>query len=259
MISTAGGSVRARGASARRFSVAVVIAGSMLLSIAPTAQAHVTDQQSFFECSANEVRARTPRVWTGHDQTVYWRADVYYFNVATRSLKPAGSTEWAYISTFNGDSGTSQWYRARDNAAVTFLGLIVPAGRDYTVRTVFWTADQGYVSYPALYGSGGSYCRILMGTLSLRVAPSSGLAGRSFAVRWAMFPAPTPYRYQVQKRNPGSTTWTLWQQGSAPSAYFRTASTTRRGTYYFRARVLVYVRGTWFPASWSPAKAIKVQ
>jgi plastocyanin len=88
-------------------------------------------------------------------------------------------------------------------------------------------------------------------SVPVSVSPTSGARGTRFTVRWATIIAPAGYRYQIQKRNPGSTVWTLWRTTTAAAASFATASTTPRGTYSFRARLQRASGSTFVSAAFS--------
>jgi plastocyanin len=88
-------------------------------------------------------------------------------------------------------------------------------------------------------------------SVPVAVSPASGARGTRFTVRWATIAAPAGYRYQIQRRNPGSTVWTLWRTTTAGSAPFATASTTPRGTYSFRARLQRLSGGSYIGSGFS--------
>jgi plastocyanin len=97
---------------------------------------------------------------------------------------------------------------------------------------------------PGFYAAGifPYFCKFHAGmtgrvSVPVSVSPASGPRGTRFTVRWATMTAPTGYRYQVQRRTPGSSVWTLWRTTTASAGSFATTATTPRGTYSFRARL----------------------
>lgn len=88
----------------------------------------------------------------------------------------------------------------------------------------------------------------------LQVSPSSGTAVTQFTLRWASSAPPAGYTFQIQRKIPGSTSWTTWLSNRADtSATFTLQS--GGGTYSFRAR-LRKSNGTM--SGWSPVATISV-
>jgi plastocyanin len=67
------------------------------------------------------------------------------------------------------------------------------------------------------------------------ITPASGTVNTTFTVKWAASSLPVGYVVDVQRRAPGTTTWTSWKAGvTVLSATFKTSV---RGTWSFRARL----------------------
>lgn len=67
------------------------------------------------------------------------------------------------------------------------------------------------------------------------ITPASGTVNTTFTVKWSAGGLPVGYVVDVQRKSPGTTTWTSWKTGvTVLSATFKT---TVRGTWSFRARL----------------------
>jgi plastocyanin len=88
--------------------------------------------------------------------------------------------------------------------------------------------------------------------IPLKVAASAS-QGSPFTVTWASAPL-AGYRYDVQVRLPGTTTWTNWRPNATVLRGDYTASSA--GTYGFRARL--DRTGTGSSSAWSPVASVSV-
>jgi plastocyanin len=129
----------------------------------------------------------------------------------------------------------------------------------------FWDSgllDSGQTYDVTFWGAGAfSYHCILhpsmTGTISVRpmAFPRSGPAGTQFKIRTGSTAPPSPFVFDIQRKNPGGP-WTSWMTGvSTRDTTFDSTGFTA-GTYQFR----VAVRNTSTGASsrWSPSVAVTV-
>ena len=88
-----------------------------------------------------------------------------------------------------------------------------------------------------------------------KVAPTSGSTATMFTVMWSSSGLSSGYRFDIQRKNPGSTSWVAWLTGqTALSAIF--TPTSGVGTYTFRARLRSRANAKF--SGWSPAKSTTV-
>jgi plastocyanin len=91
-------------------------------------------------------------------------------------------------------------------------------------------------------------------TVPIVTTPTNAALGTAFAIRWAHAPAPAGLVFDVQRRNPGQTTFSNWRMGvRAASANIRPP---QKGVYAFRARVRKSPGNRM--TKWSPVKGIRV-
>lgn len=89
----------------------------------------------------------------------------------------------------------------------------------------------------------------------LVIAPSSGTPTTKFTIRWSPRTAlPTGTVVDVQRKAPGSTTWTTWKTGHPGVA--TTVQGLTRGTWSFRARLRRASDGK--VTGWSPSKNLVI-
>ena len=86
------------------------------------------------------------------------------------------------------------------------------------------------------------------------VSPSSGALGATFTVRWAVSAPAAGLVFDVQRKAPGSTTWTDWRIGT--TALSRPVTPRKRGTWSYRARVRKSANGA--KTGWSRPAAVSV-
>jgi hypothetical protein len=112
-------------------------------------------------------------------------------------------------------------------------------------------------SYTESFASAGRYPwhdpkSGLAGTVRVPITLSRS-EGTSTVVRWSASPPPDGFVFDVQVKAPGSTRFESWKRGiTTPRAAF---SPTRRGTYYFRARLRRPSKLA--ESGWSPKAAFK--
>lgn len=126
-----------------------------------------------------------------------------------------------------------------------------PAGSTYS-RTFI---NSGTFAYRSTVGTG------IAGKVAVPVTakPATGTRTTLFAVRWGSDYTPTGYNEQVQMKEPGARSWTVFVYGTpASNATFRAADWgNRTGTYRLRAKLY---KGSNPAASsgWSPVAAVTV-
>lgn len=110
-------------------------------------------------------------------------------------------------------------------------------------------------------GSYGYFCQFhsgMVGTVKVpvRAAPTAGTTATSFVITWASVSGVAGVRrYQVQRKAPGATTWSLWRSTTSASGTFRTSAT---GAWYFRARLQRWDGDSWVSSGWSAARRVSV-
>lgn len=88
----------------------------------------------------------------------------------------------------------------------------------------------------------------------LQTSPATGTRSTTFTVRWAPGSVPAGYVVDVQRRAPGSSTWSNWRTGvTTASSTFRTST---RGTWSFRARLRRSSNGR--TSGWSNVATVRV-
>lgn len=88
----------------------------------------------------------------------------------------------------------------------------------------------------------------------LQITPARGTSATTFTVRWAPARLPIGYVVDVQRRAPGSTTWTNWRSGATgTSSTFRTST---RGRWSYRARLRRTSNGA--ASGWSETVSVTV-
>jgi hypothetical protein len=112
-------------------------------------------------------------------------------------------------------------------------------------------------SYTRVFKSAGSYAwkdsvSGKRGIVKVRVTASPA-KGSKTTVRWSIAKPPKGFVFDVQVRTPGAKGFTTWKKGvTGSSALF---SATKRGTYYFIARLRKLE--TWMYSGWSPWRAFQ--
>jgi plastocyanin len=132
------------------------------------------------------------------------------------------------------------------------------------------TSDQGFFNSPQLTGNGdsatlpfehaGSFgyhsqeLTTMHGTVKVPLkAPAA--AANGFTLRWSAVGSYLPGRtFDVQKKKPGTTTWT-WLRSNTTARY-AFLNPTRNGTWRYRARTDNTSNG--LHSGWSPVKLVKV-
>lgn len=147
----------------------------------------------------------------------------YFFRPVTISLAAPGD----YVRWTNVSASEPHDILRRSRALPIDSPLIDP-GDSYSRR--FYAA--GAYSYLCQVHSPGMNGSVWV---PVKASPTSGTTATTFTIRWASQTAPTGFRYIVQKRNPGSSTYTTWRSNTSPSGTFTTST---RGTYSFRAKLL---------------------
>ncbi len=88
----------------------------------------------------------------------------------------------------------------------------------------------------------------------LQTTPATGTRSTTFTVQWAPGRLPSGYVVDVQRRAPGSSTWSNWRTGvTTSSSTFRTST---RGTWSFRARLRRSSNGR--TSGWSNVGTVRV-
>ena len=88
----------------------------------------------------------------------------------------------------------------------------------------------------------------------LQTSPATGTRSTTFTVRWAPGRLPSGFVVDVQRRAPGSSTWSNWRTGVTTSS--STFRTTVRGTWSFRARLRRSSNGR--TSGWSNVGTVRV-
>jgi plastocyanin len=166
----------------------------------------------------------------------------YAFNPTTiRVTVPGDSVRWT-------NSGQASHTTTRTAAVYRWNSGALTTGESFTRR--FTAAGR----FPYVC----SFHEWMQATVVVPViaTPTSGSTATIYTIGWASITAPTGQRYQVQRRAPGATVWSFWKSGTtAKSATF---TTTRVGTWSFRARLQRLVNGSWISAGWSPVRTVSV-
>lgn len=140
-----------------------------------------------------------------------------FFSPSSVSIARGDTVRWTNSGrdrhTTTGNSPLSLWSAALSPGA-SYSRAFVGAGT-YPYRCTFHSDMRGTVKVP------------------ISVAPASGTAATTFTVTWASAPAPTGFRYIVEKQNPGGA-FAVWATTTAKSKTFKTAT---RGTYAFRSKL----------------------
>jgi hypothetical protein len=129
----------------------------------------------------------------------------------------------------------------------------------------FWSSPRltggARYSHTATFRSAGSYnyfCRQhplhMFGVVMVRLkAPSSAPDG--FTLRWSSASStPSNRGFDVQKKAPGSSTWTVLKRNTQTRSMF--LNPTRNGTWSYRARTDNRSNGK--SSLWSPVKTVSV-
>jgi plastocyanin len=174
--------------------------------------------------------------------TVEVQARDYAFEPTTvRLAAPGDAARWrntgAAPHTSTGNAPLAYWSSP----------TIAPGG---TYRRVFVAA--GSYGYTCQFHSG------MVGTVKVpvRAAPTAGTTATTFTITWASVSGASGVRrYQVQRKAPGATTWSLWRSTTAASGTFKTSLT---GSWYFRARLQRWDGDSWVSSGWSAARRVSV-
>jgi plastocyanin len=173
-----------------------------------------------------------------------------YFSPYSKSLVRGDYVRWTNYGNYahtTTSTGALKWDRMLNpGTSWTYYNVINGTARGFFAAGIF-----------------PYFCRFhggMTGRVSAPVSatPTSATRGSRFLIRWATITAPGGYRYQVQKRNPGSSLWVLWRTTTAREAYFSTVSTTARGTYSFRSRLQRWTGSTWVSSGYSFAVSVAV-
>jgi len=173
-----------------------------------------------------------------------------FFSPLTRTMIRGDFVRWTNAGTVTHSTtstGALRWDKTvLRGSSYLYTGTIAGVARGFFAAGIFPYFCKFHIG--------------MLGRVSVPVgtSPSSGPRGTRFTIRWATITAPTGYRYQVQKRNAGSTVWALWRTTTAAVASFATSSTTARGTYYFRARLQRWTGTAWVSSGYSAARSISV-
>jgi plastocyanin len=173
-----------------------------------------------------------------------------FFSPYSKSLVRGDYVRWTnsgVVAHTTTSTGALKWDRMLNpGASWTYYNVINGTARGFFAAGIF--------PYFCRFHAG------MTGRVSAPVTatPTSATRGNRFLLRWATIAAPASYRYQVQKRNPGSTVWILWRTTTAATAYFSTFSNTVRGTYYFRARLQRWNGSAWVSSFYSAARSVSV-
>ncbi len=93
-----------------------------------------------------------------------------------------------------------------------------------------------------------------------RLSKASVTVGETVTLRWALGTnVDLTYRWDVQRQDPGSSTWTSWRTGTTSTK--RSFTPQRRGTFRFRARTHQWPLADDAPtvtSGWSPAVSLTV-
>jgi hypothetical protein len=86
------------------------------------------------------------------------------------------------------------------------------------------------------------------------ITPVQGQLGRRFSVRWSLTPAPAGLVFDVQRKLPRTTAWTVFRTGVTARSAFVIPNT--RGNFRYRARVRRPSTGKF--SGWSPEANLRV-
>jgi plastocyanin len=157
-------------------------------------------------------------------------------------VKPAAgdtvhwSNDGLSFHTTTGDSPLSFW----DS------GFLSPGS---TFDVVFWGA--GTYSYHCTIHSG------MTGSVAVKASafPRSGPVGTKFTIKVGSTDAPSPYVFDIQRKDPGGA-WHTWLNGVTTGNNTFDSTGFTAGTYQFRARVRNSGNGA--ASKWSPAASVMV-
>jgi plastocyanin len=140
-------------------------------------------------------------------------------------------------------------HTSTSRAPLSLWNLALPAGQ--VARRAF--AEAGTFPY---------VCRIhpsMTGTVRVPIVatPAAGPGGTRFTVRAGSAPPPTGFRYVIQRRRPGSTSYTTWRTINAATTTFVTTASTRKGVWRFRSRLRKLSNGA--QSGFSPVDSITVR
>jgi plastocyanin len=129
----------------------------------------------------------------------------------------------------------------------------------------FW--DSGFMSpgsvYDVVFWGAGTYsyhCSIhsgMTGSVAVKASafPRSGPVGTKFTVRAGSTNAPSPYVFDIQRKDPGGS-WATWLNGVTTMNNVFDSTGFPAGTYQFRVRVRNTTNGA--ATKWSPGASVMV-